>query len=210
MVRFLRLGLLFGLSFVCFLTVAVPTGGAQSSAAHQTQATPPLAGPLSPQTAVSYLPSPLAEARTLFRKGEFDAAIEKYRQILLLVPTSIGDVPGKLFLLDRGAFTNHITPAAAREVTEVHGDSDTTVQGLSGSVDKVYRADQALLQLGHLRQENQDLVAFDLTHISEASEPRCLAHWDSRCCDSSTSRSTIATGSWISLTMRNSGGGRVV
>jgi hypothetical protein len=43
---------------------------------------------------------------------------------MLLVPTSVGQVPGKLFLIDSGAFTNHITPAAAREVTKVHGDSD--------------------------------------------------------------------------------------
>jgi gag-polyprotein putative aspartyl protease len=33
---------------------------------------------------------------------------------MLLVPTSIGQVPGKLFLLDSGMFTNQITPAAAR------------------------------------------------------------------------------------------------
>ena len=86
---------------------------------------------------------------------------------MLLVPTSIGDVPGKLFLLDTGAFSNHITPAAAREVTKVHGDPNLTIHGLSGSVNKVFRADKAVLQFGHLRQENQDLVAFDLTHISD-------------------------------------------
>jgi hypothetical protein len=85
----------------------------------------------------------------------------------LLVPTAVGNVPGKLFLLDTGAFDNHITPAAAREVTHVHADSDTTVKGLSGSVNKVYRADKAILQFGHLRRENQDLVAFDLSNISE-------------------------------------------
>jgi hypothetical protein len=76
-------------------------------------------------------------------------------------------VPEKLFLLDTGAFTNHITPAAARDVTKVHGDSDTTVTGLSGSVKNVFRADKAVLQFGNLRQENQDLVAYDLTHISD-------------------------------------------
>lgn len=85
----------------------------------------------------------------------------------LLVPTSVGKVPGKLFLLDTGALSSHITPAAAREVTKVHGDSDTTVTGLSGSVKNVFRADDAVLQFGKLRQENQDLVAFDLTGISD-------------------------------------------
>lgn len=88
----------------------------------------------------------------------------------LLVPTKIGDEPTrKLFLLDSGGFNNLISLAAAREVTKVHGDSDTIVKGASGSVDKVYRADKAALEFGRLRQQNEDLVAFDLTHISDAA-----------------------------------------
>ena len=86
---------------------------------------------------------------------------------MLLVPTSIGEVSGKLFLLDSGAFTNHITPAAAREVTKVHGNSRMTVKGISGSVKDVYSADKMILQFGHLRQQNQDMLAFDLTRISD-------------------------------------------
>jgi hypothetical protein len=86
---------------------------------------------------------------------------------MVLIPTSIGQVPAKLFLLDSGAFTNHITPAAAREVTKVHGDSDMKVKGLSGSVKNVYSADKTILQFGHLRQENQDMLAFDFTRISD-------------------------------------------
>ena len=85
----------------------------------------------------------------------------------LLVPTKIGDMPPKLFLLDTGALSNQITPAAAREITKVRGD-DTTVKGLSGSVKKVYSADKAILRFGHLSQENQDLLAFDLTSISDS------------------------------------------
>jgi tetratricopeptide (TPR) repeat protein len=87
----------------------------------------------------------------------------------LLVPTSLGDSTTKLFLIDTGALTNQITPRAAREVTKVHGDSDTTVRGLSGSVNKVYSADKAILQFGHLRQENQDLLTFDLNSVSEST-----------------------------------------
>lgn len=86
----------------------------------------------------------------------------------LLVPTTIGDVPYKLFLLDTGALTNFISPAAAREVTKVHGDSDTTIEGVSGRVDKVFSANKAILQFGHLRQENQDMTAFDITPISDS------------------------------------------
>jgi predicted aspartyl protease len=86
---------------------------------------------------------------------------------MLLVPTAVGEIPGKLFLLDSGALTSHITPAAAREVTKIHGDSRMMVEGLSGSVKNVYRADKAVLQFGHLRQENQEVLSFDLTRISD-------------------------------------------
>jgi len=86
---------------------------------------------------------------------------------MLLVPTMIGQTSPKLFLLDSGAFNNLISPAAAGEVTKVHGDSHTIVKGVAGSVKNVYRADKAVIEFGRLRQENQDLVAFDLTNISD-------------------------------------------
>ncbi len=85
----------------------------------------------------------------------------------LLVPTKVGQSPLKFFMLDTGALMNQITPAAAREVTKVHGDPDMIVKGISGSVKNVYSADKAVLQFGHLRQENQDLMAFDLSSISD-------------------------------------------
>ena len=116
-----------------------------------TESKPQVSGPQD-----RYLAPEMQSYTKIFRFGHF-----------LLVPTAVGEVPGKLFLLDSGAFSNHITPAAAREVTKVHGDSDTIIHGLSGSVNKVYRADKAVLQFGHLKQENQDLIAFDLTHLSD-------------------------------------------
>jgi len=85
----------------------------------------------------------------------------------LLVPTSIGKVPSKLFILDTGSLVNFISPAAAREVTKVHTEGDVTVEGISGRVDKVYTANKAVLQFGRLRQENQDITAFDTTPISD-------------------------------------------
>lgn len=87
----------------------------------------------------------------------------------LLIPTKVGSAPMKLFLLDTGALQNQITPAAAREVTKVRGDPDMIVKGISGSVKNVYSADKAVLQFGHLRQENQDLMAFDLTSLSQSA-----------------------------------------
>lgn len=85
----------------------------------------------------------------------------------LLVPTSIGKVPYKLFLIDTGAFMNAISPCAAREVTKVHGDSDTIIEGISGRVNQVYSANKAVLQFGHLKQENQDMTAFDTKDLSD-------------------------------------------
>ena len=87
----------------------------------------------------------------------------------LLIPTKVGNAPIKLFLLDTGALQNQITPAAAREVTKVRGDPDMIVKGISGSGKDVYSADKAVLQFGHLRQENQDLMAFDLTSMSQSA-----------------------------------------
>ena len=85
----------------------------------------------------------------------------------LLVPTKIGGTIMKLFLLDTGAFNNAISPAAAREVTKVHGDSDTIIEGLSGSVKTVYSADKLTLEFGHLKQANEDMTSWDLTKLSE-------------------------------------------
>ena len=85
----------------------------------------------------------------------------------LLIPTSIGKVQHKLFLMDTGAMFNCISPAAAREVTKVRGDPDTIVKGISGRVDKVYSANKAVLTFGNLRQENQDMTAFDTKPISD-------------------------------------------
>jgi predicted aspartyl protease len=108
--------------------------------------------------------------------GPFDAyispAMTNYSRIfrfghLLLIPTRIGDASPKLFLIDTGANKDNIDPAAAREVTKVHGDSPVFIKGLSGSVKKVYRADVAVLTFGNLKQENQDIVSFDMTPLSE-------------------------------------------
>jgi predicted aspartyl protease len=87
---------------------------------------------------------------------------------MILIPTKIGKTSTKLFLVDTGASTTLISPAAAREVTKVSGDSNTTVKGLSGSVKDVFRADKAILEFSRYRQENQDVLAFDLSGISKS------------------------------------------
>jgi tetratricopeptide (TPR) repeat protein len=87
---------------------------------------------------------------------------------MLLVPTKINDISDKLFLLDTGALSNQITPGCAREITKVHDDPDMTVSGVNGYVKRVYSADKVMLQFGHLRQENQDLLSFDLSSTSRS------------------------------------------
>jgi len=87
---------------------------------------------------------------------------------MLLVQTHLNDLPANLFLLDTGAFSNIISPAAARQVTKVSSDGDTTVKGLNGAVKNVFRADDLMLSFGHLRQRNLDIVAFDTKNISDS------------------------------------------
>jgi tetratricopeptide (TPR) repeat protein len=86
----------------------------------------------------------------------------------LLLPTRVGDAPPKLFIIDTGATMNTISTQAAREVTKVHGDEHMHVRGVSGSVKDVFSADKAVLQFSHYRQENQEMVAFDLSNISRS------------------------------------------
>lgn len=84
----------------------------------------------------------------------------------MLLSTLIGDAPVKLFLLDTGSTNNLISPSAAEEVTMVHGDA-RIIKGLNGSVNNVYRADKAIIQFAHMRQENQNLLAIDMSHLSD-------------------------------------------
>jgi len=84
----------------------------------------------------------------------------------LLVPTKIGNAPGKLFLLDTGSMENAISPEAAREVTKVYGNWDTIVEGISGSVKHVYSANKVALQFGNVSLGNQDMLSFDMTSTS--------------------------------------------
>jgi tetratricopeptide (TPR) repeat protein/predicted aspartyl protease len=87
---------------------------------------------------------------------------------MLLIPTTLNDSVSKLFVIDTGAAMNTVSPDAAREVTNVSGDSRMTVKGLSGRVTNVYRGDELTLTFAHLRQQNQDIVAFDTKYQSDS------------------------------------------
>src|SRR5262249_37566661 len=86
----------------------------------------------------------------------------------LIVWTKINDMAPRLFLLDTGAFSNAISPDAAREFTKVTSESEVTLKGLSGKVQNVFSAQQVTLQFAHLRQKNLDIIAFDTKKISDS------------------------------------------
>jgi len=88
---------------------------------------------------------------------------------MLLIPTRVNDLPPKFFLIDTGAFSDTISPAAAREVTKVRGESNIQVKGLNGAVKDVFTADNLTLTFSHFRQPARDMVAFDTTRISDSS-----------------------------------------
>ncbi len=108
-----------------------------------------------------------------FRDRYVPPEMKDYTKIFLfghdmLIPTQVNNAKGKLFLIDTGSFDNTLSLAAAKEVTKLDLDEYTTVKGLNGSVKQVYRARHAKLQFSHFSQDRQDLVAFDLTNISDA------------------------------------------
>jgi tetratricopeptide (TPR) repeat protein len=84
----------------------------------------------------------------------------------LMVETWIKDSPSMLFLLDTGAFSDQISPAVASAYTKVREDTNIKVTGLNGKVDKVYTADNVILQFGHLRQLRQNMIAWDFSNLS--------------------------------------------
>ena len=86
---------------------------------------------------------------------------------MLIIPGFLNDSPPKLFLVDTGAWDNFISPAGAKGATKLHSGSDIVVKGLSGKVDKVYTTGDVTLTFGNFKQQRHDLVAFDMTHMSD-------------------------------------------
>ena len=109
-----------------------------------------------------------------FRDAVVPAELKDYTRVyrfghMLLIPTRINELPAELFLIDTGAFSDTISPAAAREVTKVRADSDFKVKGLNGSVNNVFTADNLTLTFSHFRQPAKDIVAFDTTGMSNSA-----------------------------------------
>jgi len=100
------------------------------------------------------------------------AKVYRFRSVLLM-PTKVDHSAPMLFLIDTGSYNNVLSTRAAREVTQLRADPSHRIQGLSGSVSKVYSADKATLEfgigsngVGRYQQQNQDVTTFDLSNIS--------------------------------------------
>ncbi len=86
----------------------------------------------------------------------------------LIFPTSIGNAPQKLFILDTGAAHTLVSPAAAREVTGV-GDSNRRVKGLNGEVKNVSVADNLTIAFAHVKQQLPGTLAIDTSMLGRGA-----------------------------------------
>jgi tetratricopeptide (TPR) repeat protein len=84
----------------------------------------------------------------------------------LMIPTHVNDSPHMLFLIDTGSMMTMLSKRTAKAYTKLSADPDTEVHGMSGAVERVYRASKVTLKFGHLAQKNQDIISFDLSNLS--------------------------------------------
>jgi predicted aspartyl protease len=85
----------------------------------------------------------------------------------LIVPTALNNKRLRLFMVDTGSQSTTISPSAAREVTRVHSDPNTTVHGVSGAVANVYTVDSIVFRFAHLQQERSNILSYDTSSISK-------------------------------------------
>ena len=62
--------------------------------------------------------------------------------------------------------------AYAREAGKIHGDDRMVVKGLSGKANKVWEADDIMLQFAHFRQRNLGMIVADLNNSGRPAEVR--------------------------------------
>lgn len=118
---------------------------------------------------LGYDPDAAAEFHDRYVAPEMKGYTPVFRfEHMLLVPTRVNDLAPKLFVIDTGAFTSIITPAAAREVTKVSNEPDVEFGGLSGRVKKVYLGGELTLTFAGLRQTNLDILSIDEKPLSDS------------------------------------------
>jgi Flp pilus assembly protein TadD/predicted aspartyl protease len=110
------------------------------------------------------------------RTQNFDATIvplrDSFRRVLqsghhLLIDTSVNSLRGKHFVLDTGSSVNLISTQLARAASNVGRQNYVTLRGLSGTVKDLQSADKLILEFAGFRQENRDMLAFDMTQMNK-------------------------------------------
>ena len=87
----------------------------------------------------------------------------------LILPAALNGKEIRLFIMDTGAYSTSISPAAAREVTKVHADDLRRVKGINGEVKDVYWADSVTFRFAQLSQTVPNVVSFDTSRISRGT-----------------------------------------
>ncbi len=90
----------------------------------------------------------------------------------LVLTTTMNEKKTGLMLVDSGSTVNLIDAAVAKEASSVREDSLTTLKGVQGKVEKLSRADRISLVFAGFRQDNPDLIAFDMTKLGDSSGVR--------------------------------------
>ena len=85
----------------------------------------------------------------------------------LALPTSANGEAPVIFLIDSGATHNLIDVTVARKASKIYRDERSVVKGVQGKVAEVNRANDISLAFAGFRQSNPDLLAIDLTKMSD-------------------------------------------
>lgn len=90
----------------------------------------------------------------------------------LMVPTLANDKVVGLFLIDTGAAMSLMDSAYAQEAGKIHAEGNVTLRGLSGKTNKVYEANDTMLQFAHFRQRNLGIIVADINNSRKPTEVR--------------------------------------
>lgn len=84
----------------------------------------------------------------------------------IVVPVVVSDKATGNFILDTGAFANHISTSLAAQVTKASAEGDFVIRGVSGTVNSVLTGRKAILQFANMRIESHDLPVLSTDDIS--------------------------------------------
>ena len=116
-------------------------------------------------------PRPQGYDRTVPEDEKDFSSVFRFRHHLMLTTVANDKVVG-LFLIDTGSNVSVMDSVYAREVGKVHGDDRTVLKGISGRANKVWPADEAILQFAHFKQRNPGMIVADLNNSGKPAEVR--------------------------------------